>query len=329
MDIVEIAEERKRKILELTQDMIGKERTGFGDDPKLLRDVVPINVLDVDDIIGGGFRKGRMAMIVGQESMGKTLFTQWIIKAFQEQGEICGFIDPEKTYDPKWFTTTGVNVNDLIVVHPASTEQTFDLACEWAQNGVGLIVIDSLAALTPQARTEADLVDQEFMALAARKVSDGLNLFTNVNTDALLVCTNQLRTKLGVVYGSPDEIPGGRAQRFYSSYIIKISRKGWIEENKERVGYNMLVHTMKNKLYKPYQETIVPFMYSGLIDTVGGSIDIAVDMGILPGARGRYSWGELKFHGKKKISDFFRDNPDELEKLQEMIKYGTGEVEFD
>ena len=333
MDILDKADERKRKLLEITQDMVGKDRTGFGDDPKLLKDVIPINIPNVDDILGGGFRKGRVAMIVGQESMGKTLFTQWIIKSFQEQGEICGFVDPEKTFDAKWFEITGVNVRDLVVVHPESTEQTFDLACEWSRNGMGLIVVDSLAALTPKARREADLEDQEFMGLASRKTSEGLNLFTNMNNDALLVCTNQLRSKIGVIYGSPDEIPGGRAQRHYASYIIKISRKGWIEETvagkKERMGYNMLVHTLKNKLHTPLQDAIVPFMYSGVIDTVGGAIDLAVDMGILKGARGRYEWEEHKFHGKRKVSDFFYDNPDEFEKLQELIKYGTGEVEFD
>ena len=317
-----IAAERKKKLLEITKSIVGTKRVGYGDDPKLRKEVIPINVLDIDTILGGGFRKGRMVMVIGQESMGKTLFTQWVIKAFQDRGEICGLMDPEKTYDPEWFEKTGVIVEDLLIVQPESTEQAFDLACTWSENGVDLIVMDSLAALTPKARGESDLEKQEFMGLSARKMSDGINLFTNRNTDSLLVCTNQLRSKIGVVYGSPDEIPGGKAQKYYSSYIIKIKRKGWIKEGDDKVGYHMSVEAIKNKLAPPFQEVVIPFMYSGVVDTVVGTVDLALDLDLIEGGRGFFKWKGEAIRGKARLVQFFRDFPEELVELQGMVKKG-------
>ena len=322
--LVEAATERRDKLLEMTQSQVGKERVGLGSDKKLTMEVVPIGILTVDDVLGGGLRRGRMAMVIGQESMGKTLFTQWVIKAFQEQGGVCGFIDPEKTYESQWFTRTGVNVDDLIVVQPESTEQAFDLASMWSQEGMDLIVIDSLAALTPKARVSADLNDQEFMGLQPRKVSEGLNRYTNANHKALLVCTNQMRSKLGVVYGSPDDIPGGRAMKHYASYVIKISRKGWIKDGDTRVGYHMGVETLKNKLAPPFQSTSIPFMYTGVVDTVVGALDLALDLDLISNSRGYYTWREQKVHGRNKLVELFRASTEDLDVLQEMIKLGAG-----
>ena len=321
--VVEQMAARRQQLLEMTKKEAGAGRVGYGSDPKLRKDVVPINVLDVDAILGGGFRRGRMAMVVGREAMGKTLFTQWVVKAFQDQGLVCGFMDPEKTFEPAWFTATGVDVEKLIVLQPGSTEQAFDMACMWADNGMDLIVIDSLAALTPQARLEADFVKQDFMGLQARKVTEGMNKWTDVNTDAFLLCTNQLRSKLGVVYGSPDDIPGGRALQHYASYIIRINRKGWIKDGETRIGYHMGVHTLKNKLAPPFQDAAVPFLYTGVIDTILGSVELAVDMGIVTGRRGFYDWRGERYHGKAKLLDFFASNSEDLGILQDMLK-GVG-----
>ena len=331
MGIKEDAEERRRELLEITQDEVGKARVGFGDDSKLQKEVVPINVLGIDSMLGGGLQRGRMAMVIGQESTGKTLFTQWVIRAFQERGDICGFIDPEKTFAPEWFSKTGVNVKELLVVQPAHTEQAFDLASIWAEKGMGLIVIDSLAALTPKARTDLSLSEQEFMGLFPRKINEGLNTFTNKNLDAVLLCTNQMRTKLGVVYGSPDEIPGGKAQKYYASYVIQVRRKGWITEGKgkRRVGYYMKLETSKNKTYRPFQETVLPFMYSGMVDEATGLVELAIDLGLIDGSRGRYVWRGEKIHGAANLTDMFRENSDQLDVLRDMVQYGSGDKEFE
>ena len=322
-DIIDKAEERQRFLLELAQAEVGKNRVGLGNDPKLLKDMVPIEVLDIDEILGGGLRKGRIAMVVGQESMGKTLFTQWVIRAFQKSGEACGFIDPEKTYEAKWFKSTGVDVEKLIVVQPSSTEQAFELACAWSENGMGLIVMDSLAALIPKARVDSSLTDQEFIGLTPRKLGEGLGKFTNINADSLLLCTNQLRSKVGVVYGSPEDIPGGRALRHYASYIIRVKRNGWIKSGDDRVGYHMGIETLKNKLAPPYQSTSIPFMFSGLVDNVVGTLDLAFDLNLIEGKRGNYVWKGEKIRGKEKLTNFFRDNEEELDHLKQLIKTGN------
>ena len=321
-EVTDAAKKRRDKLLEIAYAELGKNRAGLGRDPVLHKETVPLNIMDVDSILGGGIRRGRMAMVVGHESMGKTLFTQWVIRAFQEAGDVCGFIDPEKTYEAPWFERTGVQVDDLIVAQPPSTEAAFDLAIQWATNGMGLIVVDSLAALVPKARSASDLDNQEFMGLAARKTNEALTTFMNANVDSTLVCTNQLRTKLGVVYGSPDTIPGGKAQMYAASYILRISRKEFIKEGDVKVGYHMKVHTLKNKLAPPLQDAIVPFMYTGLIDTIGGTIDLAVDLGLLVGHRGRYTWNDESIHGRAKLADMFRANLEEFEKLKDLVKYG-------
>ena len=319
---VELAAERKQKLLVMTQAKVGKERVGLGTDPRLTKKVVPLNVLGIDDILGGGLRKGRMAIVVGPESAGKTLLAQWTMKAFQEAGELCGYIDAERTYDPTWFAKTGVNVDDLLVVQPGNTEQAYDLCCLWAQNDVGLIVIDSMTALVPKSRIESELEDQEFMGLAARKNSDGLRQFVNTNTDSFLMCISQLRSKIGVSYGSPDEIPGGRAQRFYMSYIIHVRRRGWIRDGDRRVGYHMFVEAQKNKTNQPYLSTIVPFMYETGVDEVAGLMDMAFDLNLIEGRRGYYEWEGVKHHGKGKLTDLFRTSPEDLAVLRTMVEMG-------
>ena len=310
---------RQQQLLELTRSEIGSARASLGDSDELVKETLPIGIPVVDNILGGGLRKGRVALIVGHESMGKTLLVQWIIRAFQEKGELCGYIDAELTYEPAWFGQTGVDVSKLIVAQPTTTEQAFDLATMWASNDVGLIVIDSLAALTPKAQLEADLDDQEFMALGARKLSLGFNKFVGENLNSVLVCTNQLRQKIGIAYGNPDEIPGGRAQRFYASYILKVRRKEWIKDGDTKVGYNMAVTTDKNKLNTPMQEAIIPFMFTGAIDTLTGLISMAIDLNVLQGKRGFFTWKDTKIHGKNNLKTFFAENPVELDELQQRV----------
>ena len=320
--LVEKARERRAKLMEMTQAKVGKRRVGYGDDPKLVKDVVKLNVLDIDDILGGGFRLGRAAMVIGPAAVGKTLFTQWVMKAFQDLGHQCAFMDPEKTYEPDWFERTGVNVDELIVFQPESIEQAADVACMWIENDVKLVVIDSLAWMSAKAQVDAEMVTQDFMGLNARKLTEALKKMTNSNTDSLILCTNQLRSKIGVVYGSPDSIPGGRALEYAMSYIIKVRRKGWIKEGDERVGYHLGVSIEKNKLAQPFMETTIPFMFSGQIDTVAGALDIALELNLIEKKGAFYTWNEERIHGRPKLLQYFRDNLDQLQLLQELIKLG-------
>ena len=317
--VLDEVEERRRKLLEITHSVVGRDRASLGSESRLVKDTVPLGIPEVDNILGGGLRMGRMALVVGTASTGKTLFTQWVISAIQKRGGICGFMDPEKTYEPAWMSQTGVDTENIVIVHPSSTEQAFDLACRWSEEGVDLIVIDSLAALTPQLRVDADLTAKDVMGVGARKITEGLNVFTRQNTNSLLLCTNQLRSKIGVSWGSPDEIPGGRALTHYASYTIRLRRKGWIEEGGTRVGYNLSVYTEKNKLHPPFQTAVVPFMFSGHIDNVMGGVELAIDLGVITRRGAYYTWDDERYQGKKKLMAYFYDNKDAFGQLQERI----------
>ena len=334
-DLEEVANKRVQKLLEITQKVIGEERALLGNNPKLHMGTVPTGIAELDQILGhGGFRRGRMAMVIGDASMGKTLITQWVIRAFQGQGLTCGFIDPEHTYDEEWFSATGINTSDLIVVRPTSTEETFDLSTTWAKAGMDLIVIDSLAALEAKARAESTLEEKEFMGRDPFKIGEGLKHFTNANWDSFMVCTNQLRSKIGVVYGSPDEIPGGRAQKFYSSYILRVKRAGFIEEpikgGKKKVGYKLGIETIKNKLAPPFQTCEIPFLYTGIIDTVASVVDLALDLDLIPKkGGGYYFWDSTAFQGLVKLKTYLADNPDALDRLQTAISEADAVPDFD
>lgn len=329
---LETAARKRAKMLELAQKKAGKDRAVFGDSPKLVHDAVPTDIPELDDILGyGGFKRGRIGAVIGEASMGKTLITQWIIKSFQARGLTCGFIDPEKTFDPAWFEATGVNVEDLIVVIPECTEQAFDIACEWAANKIDLIVIDSLAALVPRRRAENPLDDKDVMGLAPFKIGEGLAQLTNKNLDSLIICTNQLRSKLGVVYGSPDTIPGGRAQKFYYSYILHVRRADFIKEKEIKIGYNLKVTMEKNKTNQPFLECKIPFLYTGVIDTLAGLVDIALDLDIIqrPNEKGStYIFEDEKYRGLAKLKAFLTDEPEAMERLKAAVIESDNVPEF-
>jgi recombination protein RecA len=326
-ELMNEADKRRRKLLDISKARVGAKRALWGDDPKLKRATISTDIAVLDDILGGGWRRGRFGLITGEASMGKTLITQWTIKAFQDRGLVCGFIDPEQTYDEEWFTTTGVNTSDLIVIRPESTEQAFDLATEWAENGMDLIAIDSLAALVPKARAETELAEREVIGLHARKIGEGLAQLNNKNWDSFVLCTNQLRSKVGVVYGSPEAIPGGKAQTFYATYGLKVRRGGWIKENDKRVGYKLKVETFKNKIHRPYLECEIPFMFTGMIDTLAGLLELALELNVITGKRGYFKWKDESIHGMKNLRLRFEENADEFEELKLLVE-GDGVVEI-
>ncbi len=319
------AKKRRAVLMDLTTDRIGKKRGMWGDDSRLKMDTIPLDIPQFDEMIDGGWRRGRIGMVIGEASMGKTLVTQWTIAAFQRRGQACGFVDPEKTFDAEWFEKTGVKTNELIVARPSSTEEAFDLAGDWAEAGMGLIVMDSLAALVPKYRAEHELSEKEVMGLAAHKLSEALAQFTNRNWDSFMLCTNQLRSKVGVVYGNPDEIPGGRAQKFYSTYIVEVKRASWITDTGKpegkKEGYVLKAKTIKNKLAPPYQECQVPFLFTGVIDTLAGLLEIGIDIGLLDNSTiGYYRWKDMKIHGKAQLRAHFEENEADREELKMLIE---------
>lgn len=336
-EVLAQAAAKQKALLEMTEKSVGKKRVAVGSDPSLLLDTISmdeaVGVPGLDQILGGGWRLGRMGMVVGAESTGKTLVTQWTIKAFQMLGLSCGFMDPEKTYDEAWFRVTGVDTDRLLVVRGLTLEAYFELACEWAAAGVDLIVMDSLAAMVPGQRMEHALDKQEYMGLAPRKISEGLAKLTATNLNTFILCTNQMRSKIGVVYGSPDEIPGGRAQKFYASWILKTTRGGWITEGPEkdspRIGYKLKIRAEKSKLSPPFQTAEIPFLYTGMVDATAGMVELALDLELIPKNGSFYKWGDETIHGLAKLKTFFGENPDQMEVLKNLISKDDGIPEFE
>ena len=309
------------ELLKITQQHVGKgNRVLMGDDPKLKMATITSGIPELDRIIGGGWRCGRFAMIVGEASMGKTLLTQRAIVSFQALGKTCAFIDPERTFDGEWFGKTGVDVSKLIVLRPNSTEQAFDVACEWVENGIDLVVIDSLAALTPLRRMENTLVDQNQMGLNAAKIGEGIQKLNNTNMDSMIIFTNQMRSKIGIVYGNPESIPGGMAQKFYATYIVHVRRGGWLLDGKAKIGMEIKMTTDKNKLAPPQQEAITQFMFTGLFDSIGGLIELIKEFDVIPHLAGRYQWEDEKFHGAEEFHKFLDANPHVVDELREMVE---------
>ncbi len=315
-------DERRADMLKVTQVAVGTghgDRVMLGDDPRLKLPTISTDVPELDRILGGGVRLGRMGMVIGEASMGKTLITQWVIAAFQRRGMLCAMIDPEHTYDAEWFAKTGVDPARLIMLRPSCTEQAFDVACKWVEKKIDLIVMDSVAALVPKMRAEHTLEEREVIGLAARKLSEGMAQLTNVNTRTFVLFTNQLRSKVGVVYGSPDTIPGGRAQRFYMTYIIHARRAGWIPDTKDRQGYRLKMLTEKNKLAPPFAESEVPFMFDGTIDNVGGLIEMIKEFDVIEHKSGYFKWEGEIYHGSQRFKTFLQGEPESFARLQTLV----------
>lgn len=322
MTLAEEAKEKRDKLLKLTVEKVGKKRGMMGDDPGLHMDVVSTGIVPFDNMLGnGGFRRGRFVMITGEASMGKTLVTQWIMKAFQDLDLNVGFLDPEKTYESGWFGATGVDVSKLIVVRPSTTEQAFDTAGLWVENGMDLVVIDSLAALTPEVRTQHALTDRDIIGKPAKAINEGLNLLNNKNISSLIIYTNQTRETIGG-YGDPTTFTGGKGQKFYASYRLSVSRAGWLggKDFDKRTGYNVKIRTEKNKTFRPFQTCEIPFYFTGIIDLLAGLLDIAIDLKVIHKAGAWYTYKDERWQGKARMQTWFEENPEEQEELKELIE---------
>lgn len=323
MTVVDDAREKLEKLMKVTTDVVGKKRGMYGDDPRLGLDIISTGVAPLDGILGnGGLQRGRMVMIHGEASMGKTLITQWIMKAFQDLELTVGFIDPEKTFESGWFGATGVDTSKVIVVRPVSTEQAFDLAGKWADAGMDLIVMDSLAALAPISRLEKDLADGGALGADARAINTGLKVLNAMNEKSVIIYTNQQREKIGG-YGDPTTFPGGKGQLFTASYRLSVKRGGWIggKDFDKREGYYVHIRTEKNKTSQPFKQCDVPFYFTGVIDVLAGLIDIALDLELIEQSGAWFTWEEQRFQGKKKLHEFFEENPDAEERLKNSISY--------
>jgi recombination protein RecA len=281
---------------------------------------ISTGTLSLDLALGGrGIPKGRIIEIFGPESSGKTTLALTVAAHAQKAGGVAAFIDAEHALDPSWARRIGVNIDDLLVSQPDTGEQALDI-CELLvrSNAVDVIVIDSVAALIPRAEIEGEMGDTH-VGLQARLMSQAMRKLTGViaRSNATVIFINQIREKIGVMFGSPETTPGGRALKFYSSVRIDIRRTGSIKDGEESVGNRVRAKVVKNKVAPPFRQAEFDIMFNEGISATGDLIDLAVDAGVCQKSGSWFSYGELRLgQGRERAKDFIRENPDLFDEIR-------------
>jgi len=283
--------------------------------------------LALDSALWGGYAKWRIVEIYGPESSGKTTLTIHAIAEMQKAGWIAAFVDAEHAFDPAYATKLGVNIDELIFSQPDYGEQALEIVEALARSGaVDLIVVDSVAALTPKAEIEWEMWDSH-MGLQARLMSQGLRKITWVlaKNNVTVIFINQIRSKIGVMFGSPETTTWGNALKFYASQRIDVRRKDKIEtgtgDNKEITGNETKVKVIKNKVAPPFREAEFQIMYNEGISKTAEALDIWVAKEIIKKAWAFYSFGEVKLgQWKENSKEFLKNNPEVLKEIQELVK---------
>jgi recombination protein RecA len=287
-------------------------------------DVISTGSLGLDLALGvGGLPRGRVVEIYGPESSGKTTLTLSVVAQAQKLGLTCAFIDAEHALDPTYAEKLGVSVDDLLVSQPDSGEQALEIADTLVRsNAVDVIVVDSVAALVPKAELEGDVGDSH-VGLQARLMSQALRKLTgNVkNANCLVMFVNQLRMKIGVLFGNPETTTGGNALKFYSSVRLDIRRIGAVKSGDEVVGSQTRVKVVKNKVAPPFRQTEFDIVYGAGINKGGEIIDLAVKMGMVEKSGAWYAYkGEKIGQGRANAVDFLRANPNVASELEGAIR---------
>ena len=280
--------------------------------------------LGLDVALGiGGLPKGRIVEIYGPESSGKTTLTLSVIAEAQKNGATCAFIDAEHALDPSYAEKLGVNIDDMLVSQPDTGEQALEITDMLVRSGsVDVVVVDSVAALTPKAEIEGDIGDSH-MGLAARMMSQAMRKMTgNIkNANCLVIFINQIRMKIGVMFGSPETTTGGNALKFYSSVRLDIRRTGAIKDGDEVIGNETRVKVVKNKVSPPFKQAEFQIMYGKGIYRMGEVIDLGVKQGLIDKAGAWYAYnGDKIGQGKANAAKFLLDNPDIAETIEGKIR---------
>ena len=318
----------KLKALQLTMDKIEKSY-GKGSIMKLgdrpVEDVPSISSgsIGLDIAMGvGGYPKGRIIEIYGPESSGKTTLAIHAIAEAQKAGEIAAVIDAEHAFDPGYAAKLGVDINELLISQPDNGEQALEIADNLNRSGaVDIIVIDSVAALTPKAEIEGEMGESK-MGLQARLMSQALRKLTaNINkTKTCVIFINQLREKIGVMFGNPETTTGGNALKFYASVRLDIRRIGQIKDGEEAQGNHTRVKVVKNKVAPPFKKAEFDIMYGEGISKTGEIVDLGVELNIIKKAGSWFSYGETKLgQGRESVKSLLHDNPELAMELEAKI----------
>ena len=296
----------------------------MGDHPREAMPSVSTGSLGLDIALGiGGLPYGRIVEIYGPESSGKTTLTLQVIAEAQKKGKTCAFIDAEHALDPIYAEKLGVNVDELLVSQPDTGEQALEITDMLVRSGsVDVLVIDSVAALTPRAEIEGDMGDSH-MGLQARLMSQALRKITgNIkNANCLVIFINQIRMKIGVMFGNPETTTGGNALKFYASVRLDIRRTGAVKQGDEVIGNETRVKVVKNKVSPPFKQAEFQILYGAGIYHMGEIIELGVKDGIIDKAGAWYSYnGEKIGQGKANAANYLSEHPEKAEEIEKLIR---------
>ena len=323
-----MAEERE-KALDMALGQIEKQFgkgsvMRMGDNINLGIEAIPTGALSLDLALGiGGLPRGRIVEIFGPESSGKSTLAMHCVAEAQRNGGICAYVDAEHAMDPVYAKAIGVNVDALLISQPDTGEQALEIADMLIRSGaLDIIVIDSVAALTPRAEIDGDMGDTH-VGLQARLMSQALRKLTGTlnKSDTIAVFINQLREKIGVLYGSPETTPGGRALKFYSSVRLDIRRIETIKDGAEMIGNRTRVKVVKNKVSRPFQQAEFDIMYGTGISREGSLLDVAVDLGFIKKSGAWFTYeGEQLGQGRENAKAFLRENPQLMAEIDDRVR---------
>ena len=325
--------EGKLKALGLAMDQITKQ---FGDGSimklgeahKVDVELIPSGALSLDLALGGGYPKGRIIEIYGPESSGKTTLTLHAIAEVQKAGGTAAFIDAEHALDPAYAKKLGVDTDNLLVSQPDNGEQALEIAETLVRsNAVDLVVVDSVAALVPQAEIDGDMGDSH-MGLQARLMSQALRKLTGIinKSKTTVIFINQIRMKIGVMFGNPETTTGGNALKFYASVRLDIRRTGQIKEGENIIGNRTKVKIVKNKIAPPFRIAEFDIMYNEGISKTGDVLDLAVDKGIVGKAGAWFDYSDAKIgQGREATKQYLKEHPEVLTEIDEKVRAKVAE----
>jgi len=289
---------------------------------------VPSGSLGLDIALGvGGLPRGRVVEIFGPESSGKTTLALHVVAEAQKQGGVCGFVDAEHALDPVYARKLGINLDDLLISQPDTGEQALEIADTLVRSGaLDVLVVDSVAALTPKAELEGEMGDS-LPGLQARLMSQALRKLTASisRSHTMVIFINQIRMKIGVMFGNPETTTGGNALKFYSSVRLDIRRIGQIKDRDEVVGNQTRVKVVKNKVAPPFKQVEFDIMYGEGVSKVGELIDLGVKAGVVEKSGSWYSHDSQRIgQGRENAKNFLKENPDVADAIEKAIRQNAG-----
>lgn len=333
-----MAKEDKMKALENALAQIEKQYgkgsvMRLGDNSNHMNiETVPTGSISLDIALGlGGVPKGRVVEIYGPESSGKTTVALHMVAEVQKQGGIAGFIDAEHALDPVYAKNIGVNIDELYISQPDNGEQALEITETMVRSGaVDIIIVDSVAALVPKAEIEGDMGDSH-VGLQARLMSQALRKLTGIisKSNCIVIFINQLREKVGVMFGNPETTTGGRALKFYASVRLDVRRIDYIKNSGENIGNRVRVKVVKNKIAPPFKEAEFDIMFGQGISREGDILDLAVAENIVMKSGAWFAYNDAKIgQGRENAKQYLRDNPNVMTEIEQKVRahFGIGEA---